>query len=562
MSTTTLPSPAAVAPSPNELLKASTPDLSGTLAQTLLQADADHFNENENQLLKFHGTYQQDDRDLRKTGKKYIFMVRVRMPGGVLSPAQYLALDELAGTYANRTLPVTSRQGIQFHGIIKRDLWRSIRSIHETLLTTLAACGDVARNVMAPSLPGGGPVSDQMQEDASKVSGALLPATPAYHQIWLDGEEVKQPEPVAPPFEDPLYGKTYLPRKFKVGFALPPNNDVDILTQCVGYIAIVENGQIVGYNLTAGGGMGKSHGNAETFPRLADVVGYIPRAQVVETTKAILGIHRDFGDRANRKHARLKYILADRGVAWFRTELEQRLGGPLAPARPYAFTKQGDPFGWHQRPDGKWNLGVFVETGRIRDHDTRQARTGLREIVKQYQPEVWLTPGNNLLLAGFTEAQRDGVNQLLARHGIAPWQSLTLTRTASMACVALPTCGLALAEAERYLPTLMTQIEQAQAETGLADEEIIVRMTGCPNGCARPYMAEIAFVGRAPGKYQLYLGGNRAGTRLNRLYKDSVKDADLVGELKPLLVRFKAERIADERFGDWVARTIWQEQAA
>lgn len=547
-------------PSHNELLKEGSPTLAGTIAQTLNDPQADRFSDDDNQFLKFHGVYQQDDRDLRKTGKKFIMMIRVRMPGGVLTPAQYLDLDRFATEYANDTLRVTSRQAIQFHGVLKSNLARTIKGINDALLTTIAACGDVTRNVMTPAAPTADDVAAQILAEARNLSEKLAPITPAYHSIWLDGKDLDLGNPEVKSFVDPLYGKTYLPRKFKIAFAVPPVNDVDVFANCVGLIAIVENGRLVGYNFVAGGGMGRSHGNAETFPRLADVIGFVTPDQVEKVVIATVGIHRDFGDRSNRKHARLKYVLADRGVEWFRAELAIRVGFELDPARPFTFTKQGDRFGWHPQADGNWFLGLFVETGRIKDAGTRRLKTALREVVARFQPEVRLTPGNNVILANVKEEQRDAITRVLADHGVSVENQGSPVRRASMACVALPTCGLALAESERYLPHLMTDIENLLPELGLADEEIIIRMTGCPNGCARPYMAEIGLVGKAPNKYQIYLGGNEAGMRLNRLYLDSIKDADIVGALRPLLTRFAAERIGSERFGDWVARVLWKEQ--
>ncbi|WCJ57909.1 NADPH-dependent assimilatory sulfite reductase hemoprotein subunit [Fontisphaera persica] len=548
--------------SPNELLKAGCPTLAGTLAQTLADEQADHFSEEDAQFLKFHGCYQQDDRDVRKQGKKFIMMVRVRMPGGVLKPAQYVAMDRLASEYGNDTLRVTSRQGIQFHGVLKSGLARTIRGINEALLTTLAACGDVVRNVVTPPPVLHGLAGQQVLADARLLSQSLLPQTPAYHEIWLNGERLKLESEVAGDFVDPLYGKTYLPRKFKISFAIPPVNDVDIFAQCLGFIAIQEDGQVAGYNVVAGGGMGRSHGNQQTFPRLGDLIGYIPRGAVEAAARAVVGIHRDYGDRANRKHARLKYVLADRGVDWFRAELEQRLGFKLEAARPFVFTRQGDWYGWRQLADGTWVLGMFIETGRIRDTESRRLKTALRRVVEELGLEVHLTPANNLLLVGIQEGQRAEVTRILAEHGADPGRAVSAVRGASMACVALPTCGLALAEAERYLPNLMTEIEQALQETGLGGEEIIIRMTGCPNGCARPYMAEIALVGKAPGRYQLFVGGNAAGTRLNRVYKETVKEGEIIGELRALFERFRRERVAHERFGDWAARVLWLEAAA
>jgi sulfite reductase (NADPH) hemoprotein beta-component len=543
-------------PSGVELLKQNSPMLVGTIPQTLADSQMDHFSEDDSQFLKFHGVYQQNDRDRRETGEKWIFLGRGRLPGGVLTPAQYLTLDRLAAQFVNPALRITSRQGLQFHGVLKHDLARTIKGINEALLTTLAGAGDLARNVLAPSLPLADAVMRQVQEQARRISDLLRPTTPAYHQIWIEGTKLEFNRAEDQQFADPLYGQTYLPRKFKVAFAIPPRNDVDLFTNCLGFIAITENGRLRGYNLTAGGGMGRSHGNPQTFPRVAEVVGFVRPDQVEAATRAVVTLHRDFGDRSNRKQARLKYVLTERGVDWFRAEVGRRLGAPLGSARPFAFTSQGDRFGWHEQGDGGLFLGLFVETGRIRDTETRQLKTALRKVVEQLQPEIHITPANNLMLANIAPAQRAAITALLAEHGVAVESQGSVVRRASMACVALPTCGLALAESERYLPGLMTRLEDLMAEVGLAGEEIILRMTGCPNGCARPYMAEIGLVGRAPGRYQIYLGGNVAGTRLNRLHKDNIRDADILSELRPLLIRYARERAEGERFGDWSERAL------
>jgi len=555
--------PNSAKPSANELLKQGSPTLSGTIAQTLADAQTDRFSEDDNQFLKFHGIYQQDDRDLRKTGKKYILMVRLRVPGGVLAPAQYLACDELATRHANNTLRVTSRQGLQFHGVVKSGLGPLVKGINEALLSTLAACGDVNRNVMAPPTPATNGLGALVHRHAREVALALAPRTLAYHAIWVDGTALNLEEAANRDFVDPLYGKTYLPRKFKIGFAIPPLNDVDIFADCCGFIAIAdERGQLLGFNLTAGGGMGRSHNNEETFPRVADVIGFLLPNQVVEVAKAVLTIHRDFGDRANRKHARLKYVLADRGPEWFRQELEQRLGFPLADARPFQFTRQGDSFGWHRQADGRMFLGLFIETGRIKDKDGWRMKTALRQVVEKFQPEIRLTPANNALLANIAPEDRAAITSLFAAHGVTIENQGSVLRRASMACVSLPTCGLGLAESERYLPDLITRLEAVLAELGLGQQEITIRMTGCPNGCARPYLAELGFVGKAPGRYQIWLGGNESSTRLNRLWRDNMKDADIVPELRPMFARYAQERNVGERFGDWVARALWPERAA
>jgi sulfite reductase (NADPH) hemoprotein beta-component len=555
----------AAKPSANELLKERNPTLSGTIAQTLADPQADHFVEDDAQFLKFHGVYPQDDRDLRKTGKKYIFMVRCRIPGGVLTPAQYLACDDLSARYANNTLRVTSRQGFQFHGVVKGGLRALVKEINDALLGTLAACGDVNRNVMAPPTPAMNKLGVQVQEHARAAAAAVLPRTRAYHSIWIEGAPLNLEDPANKDFVDPLYGKTYLPRKFKIAFAIPPLNDIDIFTNCCGFIAIGDgSGKLFGYNLTAGGGMGRSHGNVATFPRLADVIGFLPPEKVVDVAKAVLTIHRDFGDRADRKHARLKYVLEDRGAQWFREELQRRVNFSLAEPMPFKFERQGDAFGWNRQADGRLFLGLFIETGRIKDRDGWRMKTALREVVAKYHPEVHLTPANNVILANLPTAQRDEITRLLAEHGVQTESERqgSILRRASMACVSLPTCGLGLAESERYLPELITRLEGLLAEVGLGGQEITIRMTGCPNGCARPYMAEIGFVGKAPGRYQVWLGGNEASTRLNRLYRDMVKDPDILTELRPLFARYAKERLAGERFGDWVARVLWPELPA
>jgi len=543
----------------NEGLKEASPLLAGTIRQTLADGAAERFSEDDYEFLKFHGIYQQDDRDKRKAGKQYILMVRTKFPGGVLTGPQYLVCDELASKYGNNTLRITTRQDYQFHGIVKSNLRLTMKSLNEALVTTLAACGDVERNVMAPPTPATSPLVDEVLEEARKLSSALSPRTPAYHGIWLDGQELEFNSDADAGFVDPLYGKRYLPRKFKTAFAIPPLNDIDIFTNDLGFVVIAEQGRLAGYNLLAGGGMGMSHGNAQTFPRVADVVGFLRPEHLEAVAKAVITIHRDFGDRTNRKHARLKYVLEERGVDWFRIEVEVRSGIKLESARPFEFTRQGDLLGWHQQTNGNYFLGLFVENGRIRDAEGYQLKTGLRRVIERFQPEVRLTASQNLLLVNVRPEQRTPLDQLLSEHGVSANNPFSRTRMASMACPALPTCGLALAESERTMPGLLTRMEGLLAELGLQEEELIVRMTGCPNGCARPYMAEVAFVGKGPNRYQIYLGGNEPSTRLNRLYKDSVKGDDLLNELRPLLLRYLRERIAGERFGDFCARVVWPE---
>ena len=539
----------------NEVIKDANPSLAGEIAPTLNDSAVDAFSKDDQQFLKFHGIYQQDDRDVRKQGKKFIFMIRGVNPGGVLAPELYLTYDRLSEEYGNQTLRITSRQSFQFHGVVKSGLGALMKGINDALATTLAACGDVNRNVMAPPTPARNGVATAVLDGARTVSQALMPRTKAYHQIWVEGVKLKLDDSG---YVDPLYGKTYLPRKFKVAFVTPPLNDTDVLTNCMGFIAIEENGELIGYNLTAGGGMGMTHNKPETYPRVADVIGFFKPEYLEAVSKAVLTVHRDFGDRTDRRHARLKYVLAERGVDWFRGEVEQRAGIKLEAVRPFEFERQGDLFGWHEAADGSWFLGLHVLAGRVKGG----LKTALREIVETHRPEVRLTPSQNLLLCGVASEDIDKINSILSANGVAVEETEqgTLLQRGAMACPALPTCGLSLAESERYLPEFLGVVEDVLAGEGLAEEQIIVRMTGCPNGCARPYMAELGIVGRSPGKYAVYLGGNADSTRLGRLYNQNVKVDEMKATLGPIVARFKNEREAGEGFGDFCARTIWPEQ--
>jgi len=541
----------------NEDIKAAIPTLAGTIAATIADPTTDHFSEDDNQFLKFHGSYQQDDRDLRKTGKKYIMMIRGRIPGGVMTAKQYGVFDALATQYGNDTLRITTRQSIQFHGIVKNDFRPVVKAINECLLSTLAACGDVNRNVLAPPTPAYTKAREQVYADAHKVALALAPQTPAYHAIWIDGVQLDNEAAENKNFVDPLYGKTYLPRKFKIAFVIPPVNDLDIYTNCLGLIAIVENDKLVGYNLAVGGGMGRSHGNEATYPRLADVIGFFTPDKIVDVAKAVLTIHRDFGDRTDRKHARLKYVVAERGVKFMQDEVNRRAGLALAPAKAYSFTTTSDLLGWRKAVDGSNFLGVFVESGRVKGVQKK----ALREVADKFPKiEFRLTANQNVILANVSDADKAGINAVLTVHGLKTENQATVLHAAAMACPSLPTCGLGLAESERMLPGFIDRIEKLLAETGLAGEEIIIRSTGCPNGCARPYMAEIGFVGKAPGRYQVWFGGDVAGTRLNKVWKDMLKEADLETEFRPVFTRFAKERHAGERFGDWCDRVLLKEQ--
>src|SRR5579885_202966 len=545
----------------NEELKAAIPTLAGTIAATLADPAVDHFSHEDYEFLKFHGCYQQDDRDLRKTGKKYSMMVRSRIPGGVMTGHQWKTFDALGATYGKHTLRITTRQTIQYPGVLKANVRSVIQGINECLLSTLAACGDVERNVMAPPTPAYTRAREEVYADCQRVAMALAPKTPAYHAIWINGVQLNLDEAANRNFEDPLYGKMYLPRKFKTAFAIPPVNDIDIFTNDQGYIAIVENDRLVGYNLAVGGGMGRSHGNAQTYPRLADVVGFLTPDKLIDVAKAVLTIHRDFGDRTDRKHARLKYVVEERGVEWTRAEIEKRAGFKLEPPRPFQFTSSSDLYGWRRAVDGSWFLTLFVETGRVKDTEGHRLKTALRQVAEKYTDlEFRLTPNQNVILARVLEEDKDAINELLIEHGIKTGlRQTTPLHAVALACPALPTCGLALAESERMLPGLLDRIEKLCQEVGLDGEEIIIHSTGCPNGCARPYTAEIGLVGKAPGRYQIWLGGNLAGTRLAKLWCEVVKDTDIETELRPVLARYAHERFNRESFGDWCDRVLLKE---
>jgi sulfite reductase (NADPH) hemoprotein beta-component len=547
----------------NEQIKAANPTLAGNIATTALDPNAEQFSADDTQFLKFHGIYQQDDRDLRKVQKKFIMMARGRIPGGVMTSKQWLTFDELASKYGNNTLRITTRQSIQFHGILAKNLRSLIKGINESLLSTLAACGDVNRNVMAPPTPAYTAARQEVFQHAHSVAMALAPKTKAYHAIWIDGVQLKLDEPETRDFVDPLYGKYYLPRKFKTAFVIPPVNDIDVFTNDIGFIAIVENEKVVGYNVVVGGGMGRSHGNEQTYPRVADLIGFVTPDRVIDVARATLTIHRDFGDRVDRKHARLKYVVQERGVEFMQREIEQRANVKLEAPRPFKFTTTGDLYGWRKQVDGNWFLGLFVEMGRVKDTEKVHLKTALRQVARNFpNTEFRLTPNQNVILANVSETDKAAINTLLNQHGVKTENQASVLHQAAIACPALPTCGLSLSESERYLPGLIDRIEKLCDEAGIGGEEIVIRMTGCPNGCARPYMAEIGFVGKAPGRYQVWLGGDTAGMRLNRLWKDVVKDADMENELRPLLTRYAKERNSGERFGDWAARTVWNETPA
>lgn len=538
--------------------------LRGTLVESLGNALTGALADDDQTLIKYHGSYQQDDRDLREERRRqklepdFSFMIRTRTPGGVVTPAQWLKLDAIATTYAERGLRVTTRQAFQFHGVIKRDLKTTMQAINAALIDTLAACGDVNRNIAVAANPYLSQVHSDVQAQAEALSKHLLPNSRAYYEIWLDEEKVAG----SGEEEEPIYGATYLPRKFKIAFAVPPSNDVDVFAQDLGYIAIVEDGRLAGYNVTVGGGMGSTHGDADTYPRVADVLGFIPADQVIPVGEAVVTTQRDWGNRAVRKRARLKYTIDDHGLDKFRAEVERRSGVTFAPARGYAFDHNADVFGWSQGDDGLWHLTLRILAGRIWDRDGLRHLSGLRAIAALLhdangadgRAEFRLTANQNLLIANLDAAQREAIDALAREYGLDTHATASPLRKAALACVALPTCGLAMAEAERYLPAFVDRLEALLATHGLEQADLHLRISGCPNGCSRPFLAEIALVGKAPGRYNLMLGADHIGRRLNTLYRENIDEATILAAIDPLLARYAAERTDSERFGDFLIR--------
>jgi len=544
-------------PNEDEALKEHSAYLRGTILEGLADPVTGAVSPQDAKLLKFHGTYQQDDRDLRNERLKqklepaYGFMVRVRMPGGVCMPQQWLQLDELACLYGHHSLRITTRQTFQFHGVFKRNLKATIAGINRALLSTIAACGDVNRNVVCHNNPYLSPLHEEIYAWSRRLSEHLLPRTRAYHEIWLDGERVAG----TPTEEEPLYGRTYLPRKFKIGIALPPSNDIDVFAQDLGFIALTEGKALTGFNVAVGGGMGMTHSEPATYPRLADVIGACRPDQILQVAENVVKIQRDFGDRSNRKHARFKYTLDDLGLDWFQAELETRLGWRLQPARPFHFEDTGDRFGWVQDDRGQWHLTLCVPSGRLRDTPEVGWLTALREIAGIHEGDFRLTANQNLTIARIDRAQKPLIEAVLEQHRIPDSGQWSALRQHALSCVAFPTCGLAMAESERWLPTLLDRLEPVVKKAGLEQDAITLRVTGCPNGCARPYLAEIALVGKSPGHYNLYLGAGRDGGRLNKLYREWLTEQQMVDALAPIIERYGQERREGEPFGDFVIRT-------
>ncbi|HEX5786999.1 MAG TPA: NADPH-dependent assimilatory sulfite reductase hemoprotein subunit [Woeseiaceae bacterium] len=543
-----------------ERIKAASRHLRGTLADSLADPVTGALADDDTQLSKFHGIYQQDDRDLRSERKRqklepaYSFMIRARVPGGVCTPSQWLNMDRIASERANGTIRLTTRQAFQLHGVIKTRLKAAIAEINREMMDTIAACGDVNRNVMAPTVHELTAVHAEVQEHARALSAHLTPATRAYHEIWLDGEKLPPPA-VADGEVEPIYGKTYLPRKFKSGFVVPPLNDTDIYAQDLGFVAIVENGRLAGYNVLVGGGMGMAHGEPETYPRLADVLGFCAPEDVLAVAEAVVTTQRDHGDRSNRKHARLKYTIDDHGLDWFRHEVVTRSGVSLAPPRHFAFTGNGDAYGWQQDDSGAWHYTLFIQNGRVGDFGSLRLKSGLARVAEVHTGEFRLTPNQNLTISGVRTADKSRIAAVLDEYGIENTLQASPLRLHSMACVAFPTCGLAMAESERYLPSLLDRVEERLAAAGIGGDAITIRMTGCPNGCARPYIAEIGLVGKGPGTYNLYLGGGFAGERLGCLYRENIGEAEILAALTPLFEGYAGGRSPGERFGDFLVRT-------
>ena len=542
-----------------ERIKAASRGLRGTIVESLADPITGALREDDAQLIKLHGSYQQDDRDLReerrvqKLEPAYSFMIRTRLPGGVCTPEQWLALDEIARRYANGSLRLTTRQAFQLHGVVKRELKTTIAAINRSLIDTLAACGDVNRNVMASVLVVESPAHAQVQRWAQRLSEHLLPRSRAYHEIWLDGERLDD-TPGALPEEEPILGRTYLPRKFKCGIAIPPSNDIDVFSQDLGFIAIIEGAALRGFNVCVGGGLGTTHGEPATYPRLGDVIGFVTPEQLLAVAEAVVATQRDFGDRSNRKHARLKYTIDARGLEWFVGEVQRRAGFTLAAARTFEFASSGDQFGWRTSVDGLGHLLLRIPAGRIADREAAPWLSGLRAIARIHSGDFRITPNQNLLISGVSAGQRAPIDALVREHALDLYVRALPVHRDALACVALPTCPLAMAEAERYLPQLLGLVEERLAAHGLSQAPLLLRISGCPNGCSRPYLAEIGLVGKAPGRYNLHLGSDARGQRLNVLYRENLDQAAILKVLDGLFAKYAGERLGQERFGDYLWR--------
>jgi len=544
-----------------EKIKLNSDALRGTLDESLKDQTTGAIAEDDQSLIKFHGMYQQDDRDRReeraekKLERLFSFMIRLRIPGGFLTPEQWIATHHIAGEHSTSVIKITTRQTIQLHGLMRSHIRPTIKSFNAIHLDSIAACGDVNRNVTCAAHPLQSELHAQVHAYAARISDLLLPKTRAYYEVWLEGEKITDKKEE----EDPLYQDRYLPRKFKVGIAIPPNNEVDVLTNDLGLIAIIENNELKGFNIAIGGGLGATHGNADTYPRLATVIGFVSGdEQLFSTIYEIVTIQRDYGNRSDRKLARLKYTLDKYGVDWYKQELAKRTGFELEAARPYAFTDRKDYYGWQENHQGLWYYTPFIESGRVLDDEKVAIKSALFEIAETGKAHFRFTANQSLILADIRKKDKPAIDKILKKYKIIEHtEAASGIRKNSISCVALPTCPLALAEAQRYLPDLIGKIEPLLAGHGLGEENIIIRMTGCPNGCGRPYAAEIGFVGTAPGRYNLHLGGDHEGTRLNRIYKENLDEAAILKELDLLFWLYRKERITGEKFGDFALRQRW-----
>jgi len=547
-------------PSDLERIKRESRHLRGTLRESLTDPVTGALHADDVQLLKFHGSYQQDDRDVREARRlaklepDYSFFLRLRLPGGVLTPAQWLAMDDAASRYGRRGLRLTTRQTIQVHGIEKRNLRAAVQTIHASGLDTIAACGDDNRNVVAAVNPLLSRLHAQVYAQASALSLHLRPRSRAWFETWLneaptDGDEA-----------EPLLGDAYLPRKFKYGFAIPPDNDIDVYSQDVGFVAIIKDGELAGYDVLVGGGMGASHGDAKTYPRMASAIGFIRPGQVIALAEAAITLQRDHGDRTERKHARFKYTVDDKGLGWIKAEIERRAGFTLHPSRGFEFTRRGDRFGWREGEDGRWHLGLRIPFGRVHDKQGATRQTGMRAVASllvEHAPDaqIRLTPNQNAFIAGVPAGLRERIDSMAGEYDLALHRTATCFDLNAIACVALPTCSLAMAEAERWMPDFLPKVQALLDSHGLHDEPIDLRVSGCPNGCSRPYLAEIALIGKAPRRYNLMLGGDHRGQRMNALYRENIIESEVLAELDTLFGRFAARRDAGEHFGDFLVRT-------
>jgi sulfite reductase (NADPH) hemoprotein beta-component len=544
--------------SATERIKQSSDNLRGTLAIGIANEITGAIAEDDQALVRFHGMYLQDDRDRRderaakKLERLYAFMIRLRLTAGYITPQQWVALHHIAGEHSTGTIKITTRQTIQLHGVLKSHVKPTLQSFNQAALTTIATCGDINRNVCCTAHPGASPLHEEAFDLAHKIAERLLPKTRGYYEIWLDEEKIadKLLE------DDPLYQDRYMPRKFKIGIAIPPTNDVDVLTNDLGLIAIIEKGKIRGYNICIGGGMSTTHGNPDHYARLASPLAYVEGEEnTIKAVYEVLTIQRDYGNRSDRKKARLKYTVDRLGLTWWREELERRCGFALEDPKPFQFTSRKDDYGWSQNHKGLWYYTLFVENGRVLDTPELQMKQALLEIAQSGKAAFRFTSSQNLIVSDIKKEDKKEVERILQHYGlIAHTERATKLRGNAMACVAFNTCALALAEAQRYMPTLITKVEALLTQHGLQNEELIMRMTGCPNGCARPYAAEIGFVGTAYGRYNLHFGGDRLGLRLNKLYKESLDEAGLLAELDAAFALFKKERTKGETFGDFSYR--------